>query len=365
MSEPTALDQYLIEMINRARMDPTAEAARLGIDLNQGLSQGQISTAPKQPLAFDPELADSARGHAQWMLDTDVFSHTGVNGSDPGDRIKAAGYDLTGDWRWGENISWRGSTGAAEDQVQSLETQNDALFKSPGHRVNILQDDFREVGTATVAGDFKQYDALMVAENFGKTGDSVFLTGVAYDDLDDNDFYTPGEGQGGVKVEATLQGSDKPVVLSDTTGTAGGYEIAAAPGTYSVKFSGGGLTEPVVQTVTLGTENEKLDLIDPQDAGTGTGTGAGAEVAGLAGTAPVAALLDLIKENGDRLDFSALADHVRDGTPLPDAWVETIHQGEEILKTVDTGALADDLTHYIDLLGVPNDHHATDALAGA
>lgn len=129
------------------------------------------------------------------MLDTDVFSHTGVNGSDPGDRIKAAGYDLTGDWRWGENISWRGSTGVAEDQVQSLETQNDALFKSPGHRVNVLQDGFREVGTATVAGDFKQYDALMVAENFGKTGDSVFLTGVAYDDLNDNDFYTPGEGR--------------------------------------------------------------------------------------------------------------------------------------------------------------------------
>ena len=43
MSEPTALDQYLIELINRARMDPTAEAARLGIDLNQGLSQGQIT----------------------------------------------------------------------------------------------------------------------------------------------------------------------------------------------------------------------------------------------------------------------------------------------------------------------------------
>ncbi len=153
------------------------------------------------------------------MLDKDVFSHTGVNGSDPGDRIEAAGYQLTGDWRWGENISWRGSTGAAEDQVKSLETQNDALFKSPGHRVNILQDDFREVGTGIVSGDFKQYDALMVAENFGKTGNAVFLTGVAYDDLNNNDFYTPGEGRGGIKVEATLQGSAKPVVLSDTTGS--------------------------------------------------------------------------------------------------------------------------------------------------
>ena len=93
MSEPTALDQYLIELINRARMNPDGEAARLGIDLNQGLSQGKISTAPKQPLAFDPDLTASARGHSKWMLDEDVFSHTGVDGSDPGDRIKAADYN--------------------------------------------------------------------------------------------------------------------------------------------------------------------------------------------------------------------------------------------------------------------------------
>lgn len=364
MSEPTALDQYLLELINRARMDPAAEAARLGIDLNQGLSQGQITAAAKQPLAFDTVLADSARGHAEWMLETDTFSHTGVNGTDPGDRIEAAGYQLTGNWRWGENISWRGSTGAAEDQVQSLEAQNDALFKSPGHRVNILQDDFREVGTGIVAGDFKQYDALMVAENFGKTGSAVFLTGVAYDDLNDNDFYTPGEGRGGIKVEATLQGSGKPVVLSDTTGDAGGYEIAAAPGTYSVKFSGGGLTAPVVQTVTLGSENEKLDLIDPRDVK----APAGAEVAGASDSSepsPIAALIDLVKESRDELDFSALADHVRDGKPLPEAWVETIHRGEEILKTVDGNALADDLAHYIDLLGLPDTHHGTDGLVGA
>ena len=96
--------------------------------------------------------------------------------------------------------------------------------------MNILQDDFREIGTGTLSGEFKQYNALMVAENFGKTGRAVFLTGVAYDDLNNNHFYTPGEGRGGIKVEATLQGSAKPVVLSDTTGSAGGYEIAAAPG---------------------------------------------------------------------------------------------------------------------------------------
>jgi hypothetical protein len=220
--------------------------------------------------------------------------------------------------------------------VESIELQNDALFESPGHRVNILQDNFREIGPATLSGQFNQYDSLMVAENFGRTGTSAFLTGVAYDDLNDNNFYTPGEGRGGIKVTATLQGSDKPVTLSDTTGTAGGYEIAAAPGTYTVKFSGGGLADPVVKTMTLGDKNVKLDLIDPQDVT----APAGAEVAGASGSAPLDGLIDLVREGGDKLDFSALVDHVRDGSPLPEAWVETIHRGKEILKTVDTDAPA-------------------------
>ena len=328
MSEPTALDQYLIELINRARLDPAGEAARLGIDLNQGLSQGKINTAPKQPLAFDPALTDSARGHSKWMLDKDVFSHTGVNGSDPGDRMEAAGYQFTGNWRWGENISWRGSTGTAENQVKSIDLQNNSLFKSPGHRVNMLQDDFREIGTGIVSGEFKQYNALMVAENFGKTGSKVFITGVAYDDLNNNDFYTPGEGRGGIKVEATLQGANKSTVLSDTTGTAGGYEIAVAPGTYSVKFSGGGLAAPVIKTVTLGNENEKLDLIDPKEVkAPAVAKAAGidaaeAHVAGVSELAPVSELINLVRESGDKRDLSALINHVRDGSPLPEAWVK-------------------------------------------
>ncbi len=48
---PTAHEQYLLELINRGRLDPPAEAARYGIDLNQGLAPGTITTEPKQPLA--------------------------------------------------------------------------------------------------------------------------------------------------------------------------------------------------------------------------------------------------------------------------------------------------------------------------
>src|SRR5689334_571079 len=110
MTETTAVDQYLVEMINRARLDPAAEAARLGIDLNQGLAAGTLTAAVKQPLAVNLKLVQAAHNHDVWMLDNNVFSHTGVNDSSPGDRMAAAGYSFTGSWTWGENIAWRGTT---------------------------------------------------------------------------------------------------------------------------------------------------------------------------------------------------------------------------------------------------------------
>src|SRR4051794_28856329 len=80
---PTNLEQYDVELINRGRANPTAEASRYGVPLNEGLAAGTISTAAKQPLAINPYLDDSARRHSQWMIDADVFSHTGSGGSHP------------------------------------------------------------------------------------------------------------------------------------------------------------------------------------------------------------------------------------------------------------------------------------------
>ena len=73
MTQPTAEEQYLLELVNRARQNPTAEAQLYGISLNEGLSPGTISETPKPPLAFNLNLIDAAREHSQWMLDTDMM----------------------------------------------------------------------------------------------------------------------------------------------------------------------------------------------------------------------------------------------------------------------------------------------------
>ncbi len=131
MAETTAREQLILELMNRARMDPAGEAQRYGIALNQGLSPGTIDASAKQVLAFNPFLNGAADTHSGWMLSADVFSHSGPGGNSPGDRMKAAGYNFTGSWTWGENIAWSGSTGSLNgDAAAAQHHQN--LFLTPG-----------------------------------------------------------------------------------------------------------------------------------------------------------------------------------------------------------------------------------------
>src|SRR6185437_10302523 len=252
---PTADEQLMVELINRARANPTAEASRQGIDLNEGLAAGTITTDAKQPLAINPYLTYSATQHSQWMLDTDTFSHTGVNGTDPGERMTNAGYAFTGSWTWGENIGWDGSTGSINETTETSTIENDLFIDSGvdgrGHRTNLMNKDFREVGAGIVTGQFTAsghtYNAAMATQDFGTTGSSVFLTGVAYTDAVVKDqFYTVGEGMAGVTITAT-RASDS-AVYQTTSWSSGGYSLALTAGTYTVTASGGGLGGTVVDS---------------------------------------------------------------------------------------------------------------------
>ncbi len=130
--DPLPEEQYMLELVNRARANPVAEAAMDGIDLNEGLSPGTIPTNAVQPLAFNPDLITSARGHSQWMLTNGFFSHYETNSLgtvlDPGDRMTNAGYVFSGSWAWGENISWEGTTGPPPPVAPTVEDEENNLF---------------------------------------------------------------------------------------------------------------------------------------------------------------------------------------------------------------------------------------------
>lgn len=171
------MEQLMLELINRARLDPLGEAERYGIDLNQDLAPGTLDGTAKQALAMNEILIDSARFHSQWMIDNDIFDHTGYLSSSPGDRMAYAGYDFTGDWWWGENLARVGDV-VNPDYLSYVYEQVEGLFLSAGHRTNTLKGEFQEVGIGQITGSFTydgtDYLTLMSTQNYARSGDKVF-----------------------------------------------------------------------------------------------------------------------------------------------------------------------------------------------
>jgi uncharacterized protein YkwD len=259
--DPTDFEQYLLELVNRARANPAAEAARLGIDLNKDLPSGTLSPEPKQPLAMHPQLLSAARAHSAWMLDQDVFSHTGANNSSPGARMSAAGYNFVYPGGWGENIAWRGTSAGAFSLKYYVELMHDGLFRSSGHRKNMMNPSFDEAGFGVETGYFlldgDNWNSAMATEKFAYSSATPgpLVLGVVFRDENSNGSYDPGEGVEGVSVVPGV-GNDYAV-----TSSSGGYAFpATTTGELIVEFSGGELAQPVTRSIMLGVENVKLDL---------------------------------------------------------------------------------------------------------
>ncbi len=260
MAAPTAQEQLFLELINRARLDPAGEAARYGIDLNAGLTAGTISTAQKQVLTFNEFLNDSADAHTAWMMSTGTFSHTGSGGSNPGQRMAGAGYNFSGSpSTWGENLAWSGSSGTIDANAYVL-TLHKNLFLSAGHRANTMKEAFKEIGVGATAGRFQGLQQPGGDAEFCGIGTDSFVTGVAYNDTNGDNFYSVGEGQGGITTELWLNST-----LLETTDSwlSGGYSLeTTSTGVMHITFSGGGLGATMGATFALGTTNAKLDLVN-------------------------------------------------------------------------------------------------------
>ena len=261
MAQFSLNEQLMLELVNRARLDPLAEAKRLGIDLNKALPAGTLNGTPKAPLAPNDQLVDAARSHSQFMLDHDLFKHQGIGDGTPASRIKAAGYTFPNGGSLGENIAINGTSGVANATTFTI-ANHEGLFDSAPHRLNILSTDFREIGIGIKQGRFlfdgqaQALNAVDATQNFARSGSKVFITGVAITDQDGDNFYDIGEQRAGIVVDAIKSGA---IVASDSTGTAGGYSIGVAAGTYQVQFHGGDLSRAVNCTVAA-SANVKVDL---------------------------------------------------------------------------------------------------------
>ncbi|MEO0991996.1 MAG: CAP domain-containing protein, partial [Pseudomonadota bacterium] len=243
---PSDHEQLMVELVNRARLDPNGEVARIGTTAGQ-LASGTNGSS-KQALAVVGELDLAAQRHSADMLKNDYFSHTSEDGRSPWERMADAGY--TGYRTAGENIAWSSRNGS--EQASTVNWLHEGLWESDGHQRNILNGNFSEIGVGYVAGADQ-----LITQKFGDRGYS-YLTGVVIDDADNDDFYDIGEGQGGVRITAW----NADGAFATSTWDAGGYSLALEAGTYTVRFEGGDLDGFYETTVTIGSSNVKLDVIE-------------------------------------------------------------------------------------------------------
>lgn len=257
--DPTGDEQYVLELINRARANPDAEADRLDIpnsttpDITDEIFPAVGAVSPSPPLAMNRLLLQAARAHSQDMWTRSFFSHTNPSGIVAGVRIANTGYVATS---YGENIaaSSNASAGSLEDALMI-----DSSTIGRGHRQNLLNVgiSYREVGigyyhnaTANVSG----YRSFLT-QDFGTSATGPFLVGVVYADANANGFYDAGEGMPGVLVTPSSG------TYGALTGAAGGYAFpVASSGSIDVTFSGGGLAGTVLKAgIALGSGNRKVD----------------------------------------------------------------------------------------------------------
>ncbi|MCJ7602768.1 MAG: carboxypeptidase-like regulatory domain-containing protein [Desulfobulbaceae bacterium] len=256
--DPTPAEQAHLEAINRTRMDPAAEAERLGFDLYEGLLEGTINSTPRQPVVLNANLLQAAALHAQDMIDNQFFGHNSLDGSTPYDRIPEAGYQYS---KVAENIGGFCMPDPYPSADAALEIHAnlfiDTGVEGRGHRLNILDNSYKEIGIGMAAGPYLgDPHCFMMTDDYALSlNDSrSFIMGVVYDDRNNDNIYTAGEGMGNVVIDVVEAGDQT------TTASAGGYGIPLDPGTYTVTATlPGGFT--VSKQITIAEENIKVDFL--------------------------------------------------------------------------------------------------------
>lgn len=269
---PSAQAQYMLELINLARTNPAAVAERVtsnldanvaatlqhyNVDLN-AVKQEIASSPARPPLAWNAQLTDSATAHSQDQANTGKQSHTGSDGSSTEQRLERVGYDN----RVSDGEDAYAYSTSVDQAMQAFLI--DWGVSDHGHRNNLLQsnvpDDelYRDVGIGIVQTNRPNFGPYVVTQDFGnQQNQKAQLVGAAFNDPNNANFYTPGQGRGDVTIDVRNKATGH--TQSVDTWASGGYEISLDPGDYTVTARVG---DQVVrsQDVTVGTDNVEVDF---------------------------------------------------------------------------------------------------------
>ncbi|MCA9092272.1 MAG: hypothetical protein KDA68_02200 [Planctomycetaceae bacterium] len=272
--DPTSTEQLMLYDTNRVRIDPQGElnnylftslSPLTSPDSNVNFAMGYFSVNTTQflnewsalvstaPLAWNSSLYNAAAGHNAAMIAADQQSHQ-VSGEPALDtRIINAGY--TGWTTAAENVyayaysEFYGHSGFLIDWGNA----------TPGHRDNIMDSSFNEVGISITpeSNGATQVGPLVITQDFGARSIWPQMVGVIYNDINGNSRYDSGEGLSNVNI--TITGANG--TFTTTSMTAGGWQKDVPAGTYKVVVSGGSFSGSTEMTVTLTSSNKQVDFV--------------------------------------------------------------------------------------------------------
>lgn len=282
---PSGAEQRMMWLMNRARMDPTAEGIYLAESSHPDIAGGRdffnvdidelksafAAIPARAPAVFDFRMYEGSRVHSEDLIARDAQDH-----NNQFLRIDQTGFECNGgrasvfsfadsalNAHAALNIDWGNGPNGMQDP--------------PGHRHAIMggtessTDGYNNVGLALVADNDPGTDVgpLVFSAAYCAAGSfdfedneptvdhyNLFIVGTVWNDSNGNSEYDEGEGLGGV----TVMPDDGTYYA--VTGDAGGYSIPIlSAGTYRVNFSGGELGQAGFdRTAVVGSVNILLDI---------------------------------------------------------------------------------------------------------
>lgn len=193
--EPNAEEQLFIYLLNKARSDPPTYGKSIALDLNDVKAQ--------PALALNKELTASARFRSDDMLKRDYFAHVDPDGTGPNMHAVDSGYNLGRAYTRSKNANNIESIAAGREHAGEILKMLviDEGVPDLGHRKHLLgMSDYyaagREIGAGILprGASTSKYEAICAIHIAARDQNGSFVTGVVYEDKNENGAYDAGEG---------------------------------------------------------------------------------------------------------------------------------------------------------------------------
>ncbi|MEZ6135242.1 MAG: Ig-like domain-containing protein [Pirellulaceae bacterium] len=286
---PTAAEQEFLQLVNRFRVDPVGEYARLisvasPITARNPIFQAELdffsvngntlrsemlSLRPASPLAWDDGIQRFTASHNAAMINSNPPQQFHSDGVARRQQLIANGVNLR--LANGELVTSENVYGFAKSALHLFAGYVIDWGNGPGgmqtgrpHRVSLGNDTFEHFGGTITSFGGANFGPLVNTNVLANIENPpVMAVGAVFEDENNSGWYEAGEGIGGVNIVF----SGAAGTFTTTALSAGGYQIELPAGTYTATATGGGMAHPVVlNNIVVSNKNVWKNLIYDPDA---------------------------------------------------------------------------------------------------